>query len=480
MKTKSPLGPLSAVYNATTGVLLDWEDSRGRSVEFPPSVSGAGPSATLLASLYQDQIAQTALFGAPYNSPRTLTTAETPVITCSSTAPASDGTDPAPQRVALCGTAKAASPGLDLSAPEKAALLRWSCGWNTGLRAYWDYNYYRVSNTVASPVGSSTPGNQGLNASPQFGISLTGSGFCVDAYVDTDVLYIGVVGGTKISIWINDKLASLTPGTGVTGTVSNTLFAPSGAGFQWFKLKWSANFLGTVRIQQALAGGIGDLYTRNSGTIRPRFQSRKTIVYITDSFGGTGASAENLGSGGCLQAQFGPSVDFVTANAAGTGYSAAGSAISVKDRVGVDFPLMQTPSAAFVMLGQNDVASGISANAPATLAGMRALWPLCPIFVSTNYAPAGYATIQAKQDAVKAACAGVSQCHFIGTYGSDAVAGQWLTGTGKVGATVGDGNADVYCWSSDGIHPSDAGHVMWATQQAASAYGLCVSGAVTL
>jgi len=37
----------------------------------------------------------------------------------------------------------------------------------------------------------------------------------------------------------------------------------------------------------------------------------------------------------------------------------------------------------------------------------------------------------------------------------------WFTGTGHVGATVGDGNRDIFMWT-DGIHPSQDGHDYWA------------------
>lgn len=37
------------------------------------------------------------------------------------------------------------------------------------------------------------------------------------------------------------------------------------------------------------------------------------------------------------------------------------------------------------------------------------------------------------------------------------IAEGWITGNGKVGATTGNGNADIYI-SSDGTHPSNAGH----------------------
>jgi len=43
----------------------------------------------------------------------------------------------------------------------------------------------------------------------------------------------------------------------------------------------------------------------------------------------------------------------------------------------------------------------------------------------------------------------------------------WIFGTGKVGASAGNGNADIAI-SGDGVHPSDAGHMIYARRAAAA------------
>ncbi|MET0249067.1 MAG: SGNH/GDSL hydrolase family protein [Sphingobium sp.] len=43
----------------------------------------------------------------------------------------------------------------------------------------------------------------------------------------------------------------------------------------------------------------------------------------------------------------------------------------------------------------------------------------------------------------------------------------WIFGTGRVGAPTGNGNADIAI-SSDGVHPSDAGHMIYARRAAAA------------
>jgi phospholipase/lecithinase/hemolysin len=43
----------------------------------------------------------------------------------------------------------------------------------------------------------------------------------------------------------------------------------------------------------------------------------------------------------------------------------------------------------------------------------------------------------------------------------------WITGTGRVGATTGTGNADTYI-GSDATHPTDAGHAYLARRVVAA------------
>lgn len=98
--------------------------------------------------------------------------------------------------------------------------------------------------------------------------------------------------------------------------------------------------------------------------------------------------------------------------------------------------------------GINDLTAGLQGYAEATFAAFRALHPDVPLFVLGPWSPS---TTSETTDAAKwtalAAAAAAYDGHFIDTRG-------WITGTGKVSATVGDGNADVMI-SSDGTHPEN-------------------------
>ena len=419
-------------------------------------------------------------------APRTLTSDETPTITASATAPASDA-DAAAQRVVLCGGSALGGSTTELAQAQRDELRRWIGGVNWGLRPYWNGYSYRVSNSIATPNGSTSNGNQGnmqpspgAGLSPQWGIQLTGAGAYLDAVLDGDVLFVpGFL--HAISLWVNDKLVNVAPGTGVAGTVSNTVYTSTvGGGVSYIKVKFPSVARRNIRVGWVLDKGIGDLYLRSAHDVRPRFASRPTVLMIGDSFCDTGGSDVKFCVAGQMMAQLGPAWDLVTGSVGGTGYGQADTKANFATRVqAMDVPLIQSPAAVLIVAGQNDSAAQITASAPDVLSGLRALFPRAPIFIITTYGPNSYGTAQARQDAIEAASAAVTQCHVIRTYGATAYGGKsWVYGTGKVGATTGDGNADRYV-SSDGTHPPDAGHLHWSGLFSGGIAALCRSDTVT-
>jgi lysophospholipase L1-like esterase len=87
-----------------------------------------------------------------------------------------------------------------------------------------------------------------------------------------------------------------------------------------------------------------------------------------------------------------------------------------------------------------------------------------PLMVTT--AEAAAASAQAMQAAKKAAAATFPRnCAFIQTCGNATVADPWIFGTGKQGATTGNGNADTVR-GNDGTHPTVFGHQYLGTRLA--------------
>lgn len=122
------------------------------------------------------------------------------------------------------------------------------------------------------------------------------------------------------------------------------------------------------------------------------------------------------------------------------------------------------------MGGINDSATGLQAAAEACYAAFAAAHPGVPQIAVGPWSPSSTyeAANGAKWTAIQAACAAQGVA-FIDNRG-------WITGTGRVGATVGDGNADVLI-SSDGTHPEPvAGRHFLASKIAAEVTSILLEG----
>lgn len=121
-----------------------------------------------------------------------------------------------------------------------------------------------------------------------------------------------------------------------------------------------------------------------------------------------------------------------------------------------------TPDIIVCAAGYNDhttfTATAIAAEALLAWQAMRAAAPLAPIFILGPWSG------QRNNDATTLAIEAALQSTFNGWGDSNAwfipqcsIAAPYVFGSGRVGATASNGNSDVYT-SSDGVHPSDAGH----------------------
>lgn len=434
-----------------------------------------------LARMYetvQDQILANG--GVGFLEPRTLLASETPTITFSTTAPASDATDPATQAIILYGGAAIGNVTQDLTAAEKAQLGKWTAGWNRGLRAYWiGTGQYVCSGFPSGLVGNSGNGNQGNNLSPQYPInnSVTYGDFVLYG----DVFYMRTrYTGVKYAVWVNDKLVTTTTGGGITSSVGGTMFTPD-VNHGYIKIKFSSVGRRNIRIAHSAAGGLSDVYTRAIHSIYPRYQDRFGWFHIGDSFGDTvagvsGTDSPLFGSGQQMAAMFGPQIDFIDGHLGGSGFG-TGTPTFVQ-RLDMDIAVCQPVKVVTILAGQNDTAAQITANAPTVFAGLKAKFPGAPIFVFLSFAPNSYAQAQAKQDAIRAAASQFSGVYVIDTYGAGATGGDWLKGTGNTSTTNGSGNSDIFL-SSDNVHPSTEGHKnLWGRRMAQEIYTICSSGRV--
>jgi lysophospholipase L1-like esterase len=156
------------------------------------------------------------------------------------------------------------------------------------------------------------------------------------------------------------------------------------------------------------------------------------------------------------------------ANPSGTGgFSIFGSA----DRM--NYVTAQPYDAVIVAGGINDATAAyapqVAANALAHFQAIRAAQPHAVILALGAWAGStgpgtGSNSVTAVEQSVQAAASatGDPMCRFVPV---STGARPWIFGTGKVGATNGSGNSDIYI-GADGTHPPDAGHAYLARRAA--------------
>lgn len=155
----------------------------------------------------------------------------------------------------------------------------------------------------------------------------------------------------------------------------------------------------------------------------------------------------------------------------GTGYIAAtASASKFLDRL-PDL-VACAPDVVIVHGGYNDASqtpSAVQVAVTAYLQAVRAALPEALIFVlGCNAGCTGPSTAHvATEVAIAAAVTAINDPYtfFVPVSPTANSAASWLYGTGKVGATASNGNADLYV-GPDGVHPSDAGYAYYGARAA--------------
>lgn len=154
----------------------------------------------------------------------------------------------------------------------------------------------------------------------------------------------------------------------------------------------------------------------------------------------------------------------------GTGYLATnGSHLAFASRL--PNIIAAAPDVIVFAGGINDSAAGLQAAATACFSSVRAALPKTRIYAIGPWAPStGSAVSQAaKGAAISAACAATGARYI------DNLTDPWITGSGKVTALAGDGNADLYV-SSDGVHVNADGSYYIGTRVANAIHADLLAG----
>ncbi|MET9467775.1 SGNH/GDSL hydrolase family protein [Streptomyces sp. NPDC006544] len=163
----------------------------------------------------------------------------------------------------------------------------------------------------------------------------------------------------------------------------------------------------------------------------------------------------------------------------GTGYITPSTTATLGTRAPIDV-IPNNPDVLIISAGYNDNGGSqpsISSAAASLYSAIKAGLPSAKIYVIGCWSPSGSpaASITNTDNTLKAAAAAAA-LPFIspltgGIYDSTgtliATHGPWITGTGRVGATTGSGNADIYI-GTDATHPTDAGHTYLASRVVAA------------
>ncbi|TFC20057.1 SGNH/GDSL hydrolase family protein [Cryobacterium algoritolerans] len=188
-------------------------------------------------------------------------------------------------------------------------------------------------------------------------------------------------------------------------------------------------------------------------TVRALAAPKRRLVAVGDSYFGGGGTPP-LGTCVSYMAQALGFQDFVNAGVGSTGWLAAGSYTNIAARLQTDV-IAHNPTDVIIALGHNDTGftnAAITAQVQAVLASIRAALPNLRSLVVTGplFAGATPGVYAAMSTAIAAGCV-ASGATFV-----DTVPVPIFTGQGRVGATTGIGNSDLYI-TSDGTHPNDAG-----------------------
>ena len=154
---------------------------------------------------------------------------------------------------------------------------------------------------------------------------------------------------------------------------------------------------------------------------------------------------------------------------AGTGYTIGGSGgrTTFQQRISTDV-IPANPDRIIIIGSRNDTdPTAVGTAARATYSALASALPNVPVYVfgiqyPSTVANAGFDALDAAIASAAAAAPNVKGFFSMKS---------WITGTGRVGSATGTGNADIFI-SSDGVHPTSAGHQYYGDRIAQSIAGL--------
>jgi hypothetical protein len=399
-----------------------------------------------------------------------LTAADTPTITSSSTIPSSDATDPSTQRISLFGSDLTSS--TELTKAQLELGKRWVCGFSSGANGFGFGPSYRLSSSMAT---LNLNGNQDKKISDNYGYDA--NVWYSEVILDGDVIYFPNIAGGQWNLWVNDNLISSTAtiGIGANYNAGTLNFNSTGGGIVYNKIKFTTVARRKIKVAMSAGVGFGDWWTRAVGSIRPAYQNPVEWIHFGDSFSQyTGATSPIRSLTDYMAYSFGRNINFINVSQGSTSFAGANQNYPDSPQTnGLKASFYQNfygnwrynnPKIITCLIGHNDANTSqlvVSLRLITMFRDIRETFPDAIIIAFTSNSSLGL--IASGNDAVveRNIINSINELglgiYTVPMQSSLNIYGAFLRGTGRVGATTGVGNTDVYV-SSDSTHPSDAGH----------------------
>lgn len=468
-----PVVKRNASGTPSGGGLAEWSDASGTGLVRPDGSISTSVASKLVA-LYEAQRAEDERDGPILLARSRLSAADTPTITGSASNPSTDGVDPGNQRITLAG---AVATG-DFTNAQKLAARRWMSGFSMGLRL-WEQISFRASSSLGQ---FGVNGNQNQDVALGYGIN--NNGVYLDFTLFGDAVFINMLGGFGVQIWVNNNKIT---GAGVvsTGATHNTgIDSYQITSNGWMKLKFSTEAERRITILHAGAAGFADVWAENTATVLPWNEQKLRWLHFGDSFSQTGTGGGHFGNGldRWMHTAFGGwDVNFINAAEGGTSFAntdmnlpGAAPVSTRKPSIAQQWFLhgsQNDPDVVSLLIGHNDGTNnepGFRTQLSLMLADIRRVAPRAVVVVfGTNWSP-GLNAVAAQVEAnIASVVAQIPGVFFIPLQTNPS--GPFMRGTGRVGATTGVGNSDLFT-HTDNTHPSAAGHRAYGQMMARRLY----------
>lgn len=302
----------------------------------------------------------------------------------------------------------------------------------------------------------------GTNYNANNSAGVTGSGATISAvefegYFDDIALIFrnAVASSSKFWVWTADPTTGLWKPTTAAPVTSSAATANNQF---WERITFGAAAQRQVRVYYWYAD-FGGVVVKPTQTLVPTASPGRSLCVITDSYGGGAVDVDQFHTWPVSLARL-LCVDLYLNAVGGTGYVSQNGALGGNNNY-ASAPRIAAAIAAgatdYLLAGSiNDsgqTTATVTAAAQSLITQIKAGVPNARIWMTgVQGLPVAASTTgtNAANNTALAALAASNGIPFI-----DTMTG-WYSGTGKVGATAGDGNRDVFL-NTDGVHPSLAG-----------------------